>query len=251
MSVFMTSLVKLLSVCLLTISFSNQAEDTILKTDQGFELKANYYQSNKKSDRAVLLLHQCNYNRTMYNDIGQQLAKRGIHALSLDFRGFGESANAEFSAEKLQSLPREERRAAWQKMSAHWPSDVQLAYDDLISKMSDKGIVGVVGASCGGSQAITLAEKNPIEVIGFFSSGQRDENIARYKKILADKPTLIIASEEDRGTYASAKKLFNTATNTNSKFIAYKGADHGYPLLDKDSQLATTIVSWLDSQLTK
>jgi dienelactone hydrolase len=247
----MTSLIKLLSVCLLTISFNNQAADITLTAEQGFELKASYYQSNKKSDRATLLLHQCNYNRTMYNDIGQQLAKRGIYALSLDFRGFGGSANDEFSAEKLQSLPRDERRKAWQKMSAHWPSDVQLAYDHLKSKMSDKGVIAVVGASCGGSQAITLAEKNPVKVIGFFSSGQRDENIARYKKILADKPTLIIASEEDRGTYASAKKLFSTTTNAHSKFIAYKGSDHGYPLLDKDSQLATTIVSWLDSQLTK
>jgi len=171
--------------------------------------------------------------------------------LSLDFRGFGGSANDEFSAEKVQALSRKERGAAWQKMSTYWPSDVQLAYDHLKSKMSDKGIIGVIGASCGGSQAITLAEKNPINVIGFFSSGQRDENIARYTKILADIPTLIIASEKDTGTYLSAKKLFTASTNMNSKFIAYKGSAHGYPLLDSDTQLASYMVSWLDSHLVK
>lgn len=245
----MNAFLKIISAAFLTITTASQANDLTLTTDTGFALKASYYQSNKASDRAVLLLHQCNYNRTMYNDIGQQLSEHGIHALSLDFRGFGESATDEFSAEKLQKLPREERRVAWQKMSAHWPSDVQLAYDHLKSKMSDKGIIGVVGASCGGGQAITLAEKNPISVIGFFSSGQRDENVARYKKILADKPTLIIASEEDRGTYASAQKLFATTTNTNSKYIAYKGSAHGYPLLDSDKQLASYMVSWLDSHL--
>jgi len=242
---------SLLSVTLLIFSLNSQAEDLTLTTDKGFALKTSYYESNNANDRAVLLLHQCNYNRSMYNDIGKQLSEQGIHALSLDFRGFGESANDEFNVEKLQALPREERRKAWGKMSAHWPSDVQLAYNHLKGKLSDKGIVGVVGASCGGSQAITLAENNPINVIGFFSSGQRDENIARYKKILADKPTLIIASQGDTGTYESAQKLFKTTTNDSSKFIAYKGSDHGYPLLDRDEQLASYIVGWLDSQLNK
>lgn len=241
----------LLSTTLLTLTLSSQADELTLTTDKGFALKASYYQSNMPSDRAVLLLHQCNFNRSMYNDIGQQLSENGIHALSLDFRGFGDSINDEFNVEKVQALPREERRKAWGEMSAHWPSDVQLAYKHLTTKLSDKGIVGVIGASCGGSQAITLAEKKPINVVGFFSSGQRDENIARYKKILADKPTLIIASEEDTGTYESAQKLFKTTTNKSSKFIAYKGGDHGYPLLDRDKQLASYIVGWLDSQLSK
>jgi dienelactone hydrolase len=247
----MNAFIKIISAALLTLTASSQANDLTLTTDKGFELKASYYQSNTTSDRAVLLLHQCNYNRTMYNDIGQQLSDKGIHALSLDFRGFGESANDEFSVEKVQALPREERRAAWQKLSKYWPSDVQLAYDHLKSKMSDKGIVGVVGASCGGSQAITLAEKNSVNVMGFFSSGQREENIARYTKTLANKPTLIIASEKDTGTYESAQKLFIASTNMSSKFIAYKGTAHGYPLLDSDTQLASYMVSWLDSHLVK
>lgn len=245
----MNAFIKIILAALLTFTAASQANELTLTTDKGFTLKASYYQSNKTSDRGVLLLHQCNYNRSMYNDIGKQLSDKGIHALSLDFRGFGDSANDEFSAEKLQALPRAERRIAWQKMSKHWPSDVQLAYNHLKSKMSDKGIVGVVGASCGGSQAITLAEKNPVNVIGFFSSGQRDENITRYKQTLADKPTLIIASEKDTGTYESAKKLFTASTNASSKFIAYKGSAHGYPLLDSDTQLASYMVSWLDSHL--
>ncbi|MBA6381745.1 alpha/beta hydrolase [Colwellia sp. BRX10-6] len=247
----MNAFIKIISAALFAVTASSQATDLTLTTDQGFELKASYYPSNKTSDRAVLLLHQCNYNRTMYNDIGQQLSDKGIHALSLDFRGFGDSANDEFSVEKVQALPRESRSATWQKVSKHWPSDVQLAYDHLKSKMSDKGIVGVVGASCGGSQAIILAENNPVNLIGFFSSGQPDENIARYKKMLADKPTLIIASEMDTSTYLSAQKLFTASESMNSKFIAYKGSAHGYPLLDSDTQLASYMVSWLDSNLVK
>ena len=222
-----------------------------MKTEQGFELKADYYQSNKVSDRAVLLLHQCNYNRTMYNEMAQQLAQRGIHALSLDFRGFGESINEEFDVEKIQALPEDERRKAWGATSVHWPDDVQLAYDYLRSKVVGEGLIGVIGASCGGSQAITLAENNPISVIGFFSSGQRQQNINRYETTLVDKPTLIIASEDDGGTYTSAKALFAAAKNANSKFISYKGDQHGYPLLDSDPDLGSSIVNWFDRQLRK
>jgi dienelactone hydrolase len=247
----MHAFIKIISAALLTLTASSQANDLTLITDQGFELKASYYQSNQTNDRAVLLLHQCNYNRTMYNDIGQQLADKGIHALSLDFRGYGESAKGEFTPETFEALSKEEQGAAWQKLVAYWPSDVQLAYNYLKNNMSDKGIVGVVGASCGGYQAITLAEKNPISVMGFFSSGQSEDNIARYTKTLANKPTLIIASEKDTGTYESAQKLFSASTSMGSKFIAYKGTAHGYPLLDSDTELASYMVSWLDSHLVK
>ena len=61
-----------MSAVLFTLSLSSYAEKLSLKTEKGFELKVSYYQSSVKSQRAVLMLHQCNYNRTMYNDIGQQ-----------------------------------------------------------------------------------------------------------------------------------------------------------------------------------
>ncbi|TWX50602.1 alpha/beta hydrolase family protein [Colwellia hornerae] len=245
----MNALIKIISAVLLILNTASHANELTLTTEQGYALKASYYQSNQTSDRGVLLLHQCNYNRTMYNDIGQQLADKGIHALSLDFRGYGDSASGEFTPETFEALTKEERSVAWQALIAYWPNDVQLAYNYLKSKMSDKGIIGVIGASCGGSQAITLAENNPVSVIGFFSSGQSAENIARYQKALVDKPTLIIASEKDTGTFESAQKIFRSSTNISSKFIAYKGSAHGYPLLASDTQLASYMVSWLESQL--
>jgi len=243
--------VLLLLASYFTFAATSFAEEKTLTTNDGFNLKASFYQSNKESNRAVLLLHQCNYNRTMYNDIAILLSGQGIHALSFDFRGFGDSSNVEFNVDKVRALSKEERGNAWRKMSSHWPSDVQLAYDYLKTKLPENAVVGVIGASCGGSQAITLAENNPVEVIGFFSSGQSVKNIARYKKTLGTKPTLIIASEDDKGTYESAQKIFKTTTNANSKFIAFKGEEHGYPLLDTDPQLASYIVAWLDQQLIK
>jgi len=247
----MTLLLKSLSLASLVLSFSCFSAELTLTAKDNFTLKADYYQAKNKGDNAVLMLHQCNYNRSMYNSIGKQLSEQGVHALSLDFRGFGESINTEFNVEKLANLPQKERRKQWQTMSAHWPSDVKIAFDFLNNKITKEGKIGVIGASCGGSQAITLAEKETIAAIGFFSSAQRDENIARYKVALADKPTLIIAAEEDGRTFTSAQQLFTTAKHPKSKMISFKGSKHGYPLLEVDQQLDESIVNWFNDQLSK
>ena len=237
----------------LLISVTSFATEITLTTSDNFSLKADYYPgentTQKVNNRAVLMLHQCNYNRTMYNAIGEQLAQRGIHALSLDFRGFGESTSTKYNVDVIQKLPQAERRQAWSKMSSHWPEDVQIAFDYLKGKIAKNGKVGVIGASCGGSQAITLAEKESISAISFFSSSQRDENIARYSKTLVEQPTLIIASEDDGRTFTSAKLLFSAANHPKSKMISYKGSMHGYPLLESDKQLTQTIVAWFASEL--
>ena len=244
----LNQMVKLCSIVLLSAASLTHAKPIDLTTEQGFVIKADYFASKTKTNKAVLMLHQCNFNRSMYEQIGKSFAKRGINALSIDFRGFGESVNEEFNVTKLQELPREQRRPAWRKMSANWGDDVQLAYNYLNSKLSEKAQIGVIGASCGGSQAIGLAEKSPISMISFFSSAQRDENIERYKKVLADKPTLIIAAEDDGNTFTSAQSLFKTAKHGQSQLVSYKGGDHGYPLLDKDSDLANKIVTWFARQ---
>jgi len=243
----MPSRLKLLSFALFTVftvTITSQATELTLTTEQGFELKADYYQPKNAEQRAVLLLHQCNFNRTMYDDIGKGLSLHGIHALSLDFRGFGESIDAETDMNKFG------RNAIWE-YGKHWPKDTQLAYDFLRKKVGKDGIIGVTGASCGGRQAKVLAENNPITAMSFFSSAvvHNDEAVSGYKTI-AKKPTLFITAEGD-GTFAGTQRGFTLNENINSKFISYKGKSHGYPLLEQDKHLAKTIVDWFDSNLTK
>ena len=244
----MLSLLKLLSIALFTVTVTtvNQAAEITLTTEHGFELKADYYQGENAVERAVLLLHQCNFNRTMYDNIGRELSLRGIHALSLDFRGFGESIDAETDRKKFG------RNSLFTYMK-HWPKDVQLAYDFLRKKVGKNGIIGVTGASCGGGQVKVLAENNPINAISFFSSAvvhnDDEETIANYKG-LGKKPTLFITAEED-ATFAGTQRGFTLNENINSKFIAYKGKGHGYTLLEQDKHLAKTLVNWFDSNLVK
>ena len=246
----MPSRLKLLSLALFTVftvAITSQATELTLTTEQGFELKADYYQPENAEERAVLLLHQCNFNRTMYDDIGQGLSLSGIHALSLDFRGFGESIDDKTDMKKFG------RGAVVRDYMGHWPKDVQLAYDFLREKVGKDGIIGVTGSSCGGRQAKIVAENNPINAVSFFSSNvvhnDNDDTIADYKAI-AKKPTLFITAEGD-GTYVGTQRGFALNENINSKFIAYKGKGHGYPLLEQDKHLAETLVDWFDSNLIK
>ena len=143
-----------------------------------------------------------------------------------------------FDVGKIRKLPQDQRRQAWMTMSKDWGTDVQQAYNYLKNSITSDGKIGVIGASCGGTQAIRLAEKSPVSMISYFSSAQRDENVALYKKVMADKPTLIIAAEDDGNTFTSAQSLFKAAKHNQSQLISYKGGEHGYPLLDQDTDLA-------------
>ena len=44
-----------------------------------------------RSGPAMLLLHQCNMDRHAWDGLAKDLADAGVHVLTLDFRGFGES----------------------------------------------------------------------------------------------------------------------------------------------------------------
>ena len=104
----MLRLITSLSFASLLIAANSFAAEITLTTPDNFALKADYYPSNNSvksaNKRAVLMLHQCNYNRTMYDNIGEQLAQQSVHALSLDFRGFGESISGEFNVADVRFL---------------------------------------------------------------------------------------------------------------------------------------------------
>src|SRR5271157_4854119 len=84
----------------------------------GLKLKASYY-SPEKPGPGVLLLHQCNRDREVWNDLAAQLAASGLHVLTFDYRGYGESGG-----ERFEGLPPEKREA----MAAHWPGDIDTAF---------------------------------------------------------------------------------------------------------------------------
>jgi predicted alpha/beta hydrolase len=90
----------LLDVSLLTLGATAQqvpaARVIDLKANDGTILKATYFAAAKPGP-GVLLLHQCNRQRKVWDDLGGQLATAGINVLTFDLRGFGESGGSPFA----------------------------------------------------------------------------------------------------------------------------------------------------------
>ena len=71
----------------------------------GAALKATYYAAAGPGP-AVLLLHMCNTTRQSWDPVGRGLSAAGIHALALDYRGYGDSPG-----DRHDKLPVPQRQA--------------------------------------------------------------------------------------------------------------------------------------------
>src|SRR5262245_26651074 len=69
-------------------------QQVAFKSDDGFELKADFYTTSGRPGPGILMLHQCDADRKVYETLAQMLSTVGYHVLALDFRGFGESKGA-------------------------------------------------------------------------------------------------------------------------------------------------------------
>jgi hypothetical protein len=68
-----------------------------LEASDGTLLKATYFAA-AKSGPGVLLLHQCNRQRKVWDDLAVQLAAARLNVLTFDLRGFGESGGTPFDS---------------------------------------------------------------------------------------------------------------------------------------------------------
>lgn len=218
------------------------AEELAIDSSDGFVLRATY-RAGAEGGRGVLLLHQCNRDRESWDALASALSVRGLHTLALDFRGFGDSVGGsvtDFGTQRAELWP-------------SFPADVDAAVDALRARPGVRaGGIGVIGASCGGSQELLLAMRDPqVAALVFLSSSLpaiddtvRDEFLAQR-----DMPILAIAAEADRSSAEAAQALFAGSRNSASRLIVYKGDAHGVPLFEQDPHLIPLIVDWLVGQL--
>lgn len=208
-------------------------------SEDGFRLSGAYY-AGRKSAPAILLLHQCDREgaTTGYERLAELLADRGFHVLALDFRGYGGSKNAEFTGQN------------WQQAQTFFTRDTEAAYKFLLSQPGvSKTHAGVAGASCGGRQAIHLAERHPeIKSLVFVSSAVGGAFEKAFASLL-DRPILCITSENDKMAVESMKRLFEQSQHKESRLIVYKGSAHGTPLFNHDAGLEMIVVEWFRTQL--
>lgn len=229
------------------------ASELTLTAKDGFKLTADYLSPTTGSNRAVLMLHQCNQDRKMYSELAESLANTGFHVLNLDFRGFGESIDNKTNVNIAPTLPEAERRPYMASIMAHYPSDTEIAYQALLKRTGPKAKLGIIGASCGGWQARTVVHNHPIETVIFFSApifhNDNPESIEEFKSSVTELPALFITAEKDF-VYDVTTQASKWNTNPHSKLLTFKGDAHGLPLFEQEQGLAKTMLEWFNEYVT-
>lgn len=189
------------------------------------KLKATYYTSDKPGP-GMLLLHQCNMDRKSWKQLATTLVQLGIHVLTFDYRGYGETPSV----------------GGYEHLS----KDIDSALTMLMAQQKvDKINIGVGGASCGVNNAIGLAKRsNKIKAL-MLLSGPTTEAGLHY---LRNNPQLAIfgaASSEEDFAVTSIKEMVATSTNPASTMKVLNNAGHGTPMFTKDSTLLQSVADWI------
>jgi dienelactone hydrolase len=218
-------------------------EVTIPRPD-GVSLRGTYYPAAQPGP-AVLLLHMCNTTRRSWDPLAPQLAAAGIHALSVDYRGFGESGGER--ADKL--TPQDAQRIVNEK----WPGDVDAAYELLLQQAGvDRTRVGAAGGSCGVNQAVGVARRHPeVRSLALLAGPLDLDGIA----FITDAPWLPIfaAAASDDQYDDSAPELMRwiltLSGNPRNKFSGFKDGKHGTEIFGPHPELPKQMVAWYTDTL--
>jgi len=216
-----------------------------LTAPDGVKLKATFFASAKPGP-GVLLLHQCNRQRKVWDELAQQLAKAGINVLTLDLRGFGESGGT--AADKLTA---QEAQAQGRK----WPGDIDVAFADLSSQPGVKrDVIGVGGASCGVDNSIQTARRHPKEVKSLvLLSGGTDIAGRQFLREANLLPIFAAVADDDefRPTVEIMPWLFSLSSNPGKQFVHYATGGHGADIFRVHPELRGKIVDWYVTTLIK
>lgn len=216
-----------------------QSQDVDLTSADGTALKATYMSPGQPGP-AMLLVHQCNMDRTSWAGIASQLVDAGVHVLTLDLRGFGDSGGPPL------------REIGFQTFMQHAPGDVDVAFDYLAAQEGvDAERVGAGGASCGAMLTADLAARRDVEALMLLSGPPSEAAVAN----MASSPNLAVfaaAATGDTVTPGVADALQGAVDGSghpDSTAKIYDGPEHGLPMFDKNPDLEPALVSWLKAEL--
>src|SRR5947209_11598328 len=196
----------------------------------GFMLKGTFFSAGKPGP-GLLLLHQCNADRKVYDQLGTMLSTAGYNVLSFDFRGFGDSKG--------------------QKAMEKMPTDVDAAFTFLTSQeFVNSNALGIVAGSCGVNQAIQAARRHPTVRTLVLLSGGTDAEGEAFIKNSPKIPIFGAASEEEKGPDESIKKIVKLSPNRSSQLQMFKDAGHAAFMFEKQPDLQADIVIWFRSNLS-
>ena len=220
--------------------------DVSLAAADGTKLSATYYAAAQPGP-AVLLLHMCNTTRKSWEPLAPQLAAAGIHALSVDYRGFGESGGDRFDAVSPQDTQR--------TIDEKWPGDIDAAYNFLLAQPGvDKTRVGAAGGSCGVAHAVRLARRHPEVRSLVLLAGPLDPDGLTFITGTPWLPIFAAAAADDQydaDAPAQMRWILAMSGNPRNKFSGFRDGKHGTEIFGPHPELPKQIVAWYADTLVK
>jgi dienelactone hydrolase len=209
-----------------------------LHAPDGTELKGSYFASTKPGP-GVLLLHQCNQQRKLWDVLGERLASSGINVLTFDYRGFGESGGTPH--DKL--TPEEEDKL----QTETWPGDIEAAFQYLSAQPGvQRERIGAGGASCGVNNAITLARRHPEVKSLVLLAGPTDREGRLFLQSSKNLPIFTSAADDDvfGPQVLLMQWYFSLSPNSASRFARYASGGHGAEMFAEQKELPKLIADW-------
>jgi dienelactone hydrolase len=214
-----------------------------LAAADGTKLKATYFPASKPGP-GVILLHQCNQQRHSWDEVASHLAASGIHVLTVDYRGFGESGGT-----PVKDLPPADFGKVMQEK---WPGDIDVAFAYLQAQPGvSHTIAGAGGASCGVNQSIQLARRHPEVQTLVLLSGNTTRDGREFLSKSQKLPGLFSAADDDGGAVEVMQWLYSLSSDPGSKFVQYQTGGHGTNMFAAHKELPDTIVGWYVQTLVK
>lgn len=153
-----------------------------LTAADGTNLKATYFAAGRPGP-GMLLLHQCNRQRKIWDELAKQMAASGLNVLTVDFRGFGESGGTPFDKLTQQEIAR--------IVDQRFPGDVDTAFQYLAAQPGvSRDTIGGGGKLRSQSSGAIGAASRGSEVVGPAIGKERTRGwaavFARFAEIAID-----------------------------------------------------------------
>ena len=214
-------------------------KDIDITAPDGIKLRATFF-SGGKPGPGVILLHMCNTTRKSWEPVAVGLGAKGINALTIDNRGFGESGGPRFEGASPEVM---------NQLNEKWPADFEAAYQFLVSQPGvDKTRIAIGGGSCGVGNAIKLAEGHPDVKALILLAGGTDVDGINFIAQHHETPILTAAAADDEYNAATLELmhwLSELSGNPRTKFSGFRDGRHGTEIFGPHPELIAQIVNFL------
>lgn len=215
-------------------------KEIIFKTLDGIQIHGDFYKSANLDDPAGLLLHMMPATKESWQEFAQKLIVNKFHALAIDFRGHGKSIlknNGSIDYHRFSDTEHQQKI-----------NDIEAAFYFLKHSGIYMTETFLAGASIGANLTLQYMSQYPEIKAGIIlSPGLNYKDIQPehfIKKISGNQSIFLVATEDDKYSTESAKKLYSLAQCQKQIKILPSGG-HGTDMFASHPELMDKIINWL------